>query len=71
MPDEDDAPTAAERQRHDVHSTLTVMRLQTQLLLRVARRLDGPDGEYLVRGLGKIDAGISTVVDQLAPSAAE
>ena len=59
------AVSATERHRHDLRGTLTAMRLQTQLLQRLARRLEGPEGEQLVRGLAQIDEGISTVVRQL------
>ena len=56
---------AEEHLRHDARNTLTCMRLQTQLLLRLARRQDDPAWQRMVEGLVAIDAEISTLVRQL------
>jgi hypothetical protein len=56
---------AADRRRHDYRTTLTIMRLQTQLLLRVATRLDNSVGEQFVQGLTRIEDGITTLLKQL------
>lgn len=59
-------PTDRERQRHDLRNSVTQVRLQTQLLHRLAARQDGPAWQRMAAGLATIDAGISTVARQLA-----
>ena len=55
----------AERRRHDRRNTLTALRLQTQLLLRLARRQEDPAWQRMVAGLTAIDADITRLVEQL------
>ena len=54
----------AEERRHDYRTTLTTMRLQTQLLLRATRHLDGPVGEQFAGGLTRIDEAITKLLGQ-------
>lgn len=57
--------SAAEQQSHALRTTLTTLRLQTQLLLRLARRHDDPAWQRMAEGLAAIDAEISNLVRQL------
>ena len=55
----------AEHRRHDLRNTLTALRLQTQLLLRLARRQEDPAWQRMVAGLTAIDADITRLVELL------
>ena len=60
-------PETAEQRRHDLRTTLTAVRLRTQLLLHCARHQADPAWESVVDGLAAIDADISRLVRQLEP----
>jgi hypothetical protein len=57
--------TDHQRRRHELRNTLTQMRLQTQLLRRLARQQDGPAWRRMADGLAAIDASISTLARRL------
>ena len=54
----------AEHRRHDLRNTLTALRLQTQLLLRLARRQEDPAWQRVVAGLTAVDADITRLIKQ-------
>lgn len=57
--------SAAEQRAHELRTILTTLRLQTQLLLRLARRQEDPAWQRMVEGLAAIDAEISNLVRQV------
>ena len=52
--------------QHDLRTPLAVVRGQAQLLARVARRLEGPERERLLAGLGAIDAAATVLAARIA-----
>jgi hypothetical protein len=55
----------ADRRHHDLRSTVTSLRLRTQLLHRLARQQDAPPWPSMVDGLLAIDADLSTLLRHL------
>lgn len=56
---------AEQRRHHELRTTLTTMRLQTQFLRRLARRQEGIAWQRMVDGLEAIDADISVLLRQV------
>ena len=54
-----------ERRRHDLRTTLTIMRLRTQLLARLAAQEDNTAWGLMTTGLTALDADLTTLLGQL------